>query len=447
MSKGLDRRSFLRMSTGVAAAATASGALTACGLGGAGRSTGDKAASGPGGGKPAGDVTLAWWGADERHTRTQKVLRLFEQQHSGVTAKGEFGGFQGYFDKLATRTAGGNAPDIFQILVEYVPEYAGRNALADLGPYEGKGLDLSDVDKASVDGGRIGGKLVAVSFGDNTPAVYFDRTTVEGLGLKVPEPGWTWEDFESLAGNVTRKSKGKVYGAHDFSGVNYALEIWLRQRGLEMYDEKGGLGFQRADLEEWFAFWAGLRKEKILVPPDVHALFKGNNADIPMMKGVCANFVNWPNLLPGLQAATKKQLALTTPPKASDQKRPGAYVKAVNWVAVYAKSPNKDASVALLDFLVNDVEAGKVLGVDRGAPPSAKVREAVKPGLPAPEKAFLDYLETASQEVTPQTIAVPKGAGTIYAELIKAAEDIGFGRASISEGVDRLYAEAERALR
>jgi multiple sugar transport system substrate-binding protein len=439
----LNRRNFLRLGLGASFGIATAGTLSACGIGSAGSS--DAPAAGTG--KVGGDIRLAWWGSDTRHQRTNKVLEMFKAKYPDAVPKGEFGGFQGYFDKLATQTAGGNAPDAFQILNEYLPEYAGRGALTDLTPYVGKSLNLGDFAKPTIDGGRVKGKLVGISFGDNIPAIYYDKTKVEALGLKTPQPGYTWDDLVSLGGEISKKSGGAYYGTYDFSGTSYALETWLRQRGKELYTEDGKLAFAKSDLAEWFTFWDDLRKQKICVPADVTALFKGNNADIPMMKGLAANFVNYPNLLPGLQAATKSELVLTTYPKAKDQKRPGAFVRAANWIAVYEKSANRDTAVALADFLVNDVEAGKVLGVDRGAPPSTKVRDAVKPTLAAPEKAFLDYVALASQEVTPQTIAQPKGAGTVYTELQKAAEEIGFGKAGIAEGVDRFFAEAERAIR
>lgn len=428
----MKRRQFLSM----AAAGLGAAGLAGCGLNGS-----DSSESG------GEKVRLAWWGPEARHQRTQKVIDLFTAKHSDVEVTPEFSGFQGYFEKLATQTAGGNAPDTFQMLVEYVPEYAGRNALLDLSSYEGDGLDLSAVDKDSVNGGRINGKLVAVSFGDNSPAVFYSKSKMTGFGLTVPEFGWTWDDLERIGGDVIRKSGGSVYGSHDFSGVNYALEIWLRQRGKEMYTPDNKLGFDKSDLTTWFEFWADLRKAKILVPADVMALFKGNNSDIPMIKGLSVNFVNYPNLLPGLSTATKDELVLTSFPKDTAQKRPGTYIKAVNWLGAFARSTNKDATVSLMDFILNDVEAGRALGVDRGVPPSAKVRDAIKGSLPPVEKSVVDYIDLVRQEVTPQNTPAPKGAGTVYAELIKAGEDVAFGKASISEGVDRLFAEAERALR
>ena len=71
--------------------------------------------AGSGGAAASGEpVTLrfAWWGSDSRHKTTQKVIDAYEAEHPNVTINGEFGEFSGYWDKLATATAAGDAPDI-----------------------------------------------------------------------------------------------------------------------------------------------------------------------------------------------------------------------------------------------------------------------------------------------------------------------------------------------
>ena len=61
------------------------------------------------------ELQIMWWGGAARAENTQKVLDLYTQKHPNVTFKVEQGPNAGYFDKLATRAAGGNAPDIFQL--------------------------------------------------------------------------------------------------------------------------------------------------------------------------------------------------------------------------------------------------------------------------------------------------------------------------------------------
>lgn len=444
MTTRLNRRRFLGSAIGLAAG------VGAMGLGGCVADPGTTTPNASGGPASLGTAQLrmAWWGGDARHERTRKVLELFTAKYPDITTTPEFGGFQGYYEKLATQTSGGNAPDVFQLLQEYVPDYGGRNQLLDLEPYLGNLLNLADFDESSVETGRIDGRLVAVSFGDNTPAIVYNATALEGYGLKAPEPDWTWDDLASVAQQVSAKSGGKVFGTTNLGGTSYLAEIWMRQRGKEMYSTEGGLGFEQQDLVDWFTYWQELRKADLVVPPEVQALATGNLADEPLVKGLAVMFGNYPNQLTNIgPLLPKSTLNLLPIPNAADQQRPGQYLKPVNWLSVYARGKNPEEAVALIDFIANDVEAGKILGTDRGVAPSTAVREAITPGLSAEEKRVVDYLALAGQNVTPLEVPIPTGGGEVYTALRVLSDDISFEKVSITEGVDRFFTQAERALR
>jgi len=49
-------------------------------------------------------MRISWWGSDDRHQKTLKLIKLWESQNPGVTLTPEYGGFIGYQDKLFTET-------------------------------------------------------------------------------------------------------------------------------------------------------------------------------------------------------------------------------------------------------------------------------------------------------------------------------------------------------
>jgi len=61
------------------------------------------------------ELSFFWWGGEARAKLTEDALALYTKKHPNVTFKKTWQANQGYFDKLATLTAGGAAPDIFQI--------------------------------------------------------------------------------------------------------------------------------------------------------------------------------------------------------------------------------------------------------------------------------------------------------------------------------------------
>ena len=75
---------------------------------------GDSGGPAAGGGttREDGPVTMrfSWWGSDTRHAATQQLIDLYQSGNEGVTIEGDFTGFDDYWDRLATSTAGNQAP-------------------------------------------------------------------------------------------------------------------------------------------------------------------------------------------------------------------------------------------------------------------------------------------------------------------------------------------------
>jgi multiple sugar transport system substrate-binding protein len=121
------------------------------------------------------ELSVFWWGAEGRAALTEQALALYTKKNPNVTFKKTWQANQGYFDKLATLTAGGNAPDLFQIDDNYIAEYAGRNVTLDLTPYAGDGrLDLGKFPPGLRDYGTVDGKLAGVASGENTQGLVFN---------------------------------------------------------------------------------------------------------------------------------------------------------------------------------------------------------------------------------------------------------------------------------
>src|SRR6187200_1589532 len=150
----LNRRQFLIGAGGLAAAATTMG-LTACAPGSSGG--GSQGGGGEGG---ATNLALAWWGNPTRNKNTQAMIDAYMKATPDVKISGQPGEFGSYWDKLATQTAGGQAPDIIQMDMLYISEYGNRGALLDL---EKNGADTSKFIEGTVDSGKINGQLVGVN--------------------------------------------------------------------------------------------------------------------------------------------------------------------------------------------------------------------------------------------------------------------------------------------
>src|SRR5262245_11587404 len=61
------------------------------------------------------ELSMFFWGGEARAKLTEDALKLYHEKHPNITIKTTWQANQGYFDKLATLTAGNDAPDIYQI--------------------------------------------------------------------------------------------------------------------------------------------------------------------------------------------------------------------------------------------------------------------------------------------------------------------------------------------
>ncbi|MEV7086241.1 extracellular solute-binding protein [Streptomyces sp. NPDC093085] len=430
---GPSRRSVLGY--GLATAGAASLAMTGCAPSG-----GAPSASAT----PEGDVplTMSAYGSNARQRKLQQVYALYAKKHGGKVGL-ELLSNDAYAQKLATQIAGGAAADTLALFQNLVAQYAVKNALAPLDRYAPKTLGLAHFDKASIAGGVIEGKRVALPLGDNAYGVIYDKGALDAIGMSVPEPGHTWDEFITFANDVTKKSPSGHYGTMDDSSDFNGFEIFVRQRGKELYKD-GKLGFSQADMEAWFEIWAELRKSGAAPPGDLTVqTTTGGFGNSLLVQGKAATFFIYPNVLSSFQALTKSELAVTTMPMPSAA-RSGHFVRASNWVAVNARSRYPADAAALIDFMLNDELAARVLQAEFAAPPNLELRKAIT--YDRADRLFVDYVDLVAKEFARPvpTLAeeFPKGSPQVMTTFVTVSQAIATGQQSVAAGTDSFFSQA-----
>jgi multiple sugar transport system substrate-binding protein len=410
----------------------------ACGGGG-----GSGSAPAPDSTEPV-ELTMFYWGGQARADITDKALAAFKTKYPYITIKTTWQANTGYFDKLATLTAGGTPPDVFQIDDNYLTEYAQRNVTADLTEYTKNGkLDLAKFPKSMVDYGTVDGKLAGVSLGENTMGLVYNKTLVQANGVQEPQTGWTWDQLITWAADLSAKTGGKVAGTQDPSADYKAFWVWIRQQGKDLYKGKE-LGFTAEDLAKWFELWKGAREKNATPTPDV--IHEGNASDITkqlVVTGKAATSWVWVNQMPELKKSTKDELGVVAYPGDPSAQ----WGRAAMYFSVFKGSNKKDAAVKLINFLVNDPEAVKILGTDRGLPSNMDLRTQFAQTVtdPAMKQSIQVETELAAKFGTAPQVP-PKGHSTLRSELIKAAENVQFGRATPQKAAEDLIAVVKPKL-
>jgi multiple sugar transport system substrate-binding protein len=400
--------------------------------------------SGSGSSDPNAPVELSvfYWGSEKRAELTQKALDAYKAKHPNVTFKITWQANQGYSDKLATLAAGGDVPDLFATDDNMLADFATRNVTADLTEAKSSGkLDLSKFPPSLVDYGTVDGKLVGVAAGENTQGLVYNKTLVTKAGLPEPQTGWSWDQFIDWAAQVTAKTK--VPGTMDPSADYKAFWVWLRQQGKDLYNGKQ-LGFTAEDVTKWFTLWKGARDKKATPTADI--IHEGNVTDISkqlVITGKAATSWVWVNQMPELKKNTKDELGVVAYPGDPS----GQWGRAAMYWNVARSSEHKDTAIDVINFLVNDAEAVTALGTDRGLPSNMDLRAK--------------FAETVTDAAMKQSIQVenelaakfgkapqvpPKGHSAFRSELVKAAENVQFGRATPEKAAADLIAVVQPKL-
>jgi len=390
------------------------------------------------------ELSIFWWGADARAKATEDALALYKTKYPFVSFKTTWQGNQGYYDKLATLAAGGNAPDIFQIDDGALSEYAERNVTLDLNPYmANKKLDVSKFPESLWKYGEVGGKLSGVPTGENTPGMIYNKQLITELGLTEPKTGMSWEDLISWAEPVYAKSGNKVYGTMDPSADYKALWMWLRQQGKELYANKA-IGAAKEDLVKWFTLWKGARDRKSA--PTADLIHEANGGDVTkqlVVTGTAATSFLWANQITEVQAKTKQTLGVMAYPG-----NPNAqWARAALYFSVARSSAKKDRAVDVINFLVNSNEVGKLWGADRGLSANLDVRKAVADGLTdATAKTAFAFETDMATKFGKAPAVPPKGHVKVRALLTTIAESVQYGKADAAAAADQFLKEANAAL-
>jgi multiple sugar transport system substrate-binding protein len=434
----LNRRQFLIGAGGLAAAATTMG-LSACAPG----SSGGSGSQGGGGEGGKTNLALAWWGNPTRNKNTQAMIDAYMKANPNVTITGQPGEFGSYWDKLATQTAGGQAPDIIQMDMNYISEYGTRNALLDL-----SGVDTSKFVEGTVDSGKINGKLVGINAGINTAVILANPKVFEKAKMEVPDDKtWTWDQMIEVGAEAASKA-GVPFGVSALLNSDTLFGAFVRQHGKELFTPDG-LGFEAAEAQAWYDLLVKGVKAKAFGTPEqmTEELAKPLDQSAIVVGTAAMQYQNSNQLLAVSNAAGEK-IEMLRPPSLAGKatERKGWYKASMLWSAS-AKTKNPEAAIAWINWFANTPDAASIDLAERGIPPNAEILAEVKSKFSPEQQVVAKFINDIKTEVGNTPIAPPPGGGTIAELLSRHGTDVIYGRTSSAEGAQKFVDELKSNLK
>ncbi|WP_329080541.1 MULTISPECIES: ABC transporter substrate-binding protein [unclassified Streptosporangium] len=394
--------------------------------------------SGESGGKTK--VVFSYWGSDARQKLTESAIAAFEKKNPTIDVEGDFSDWDSYYEKLATKTAAGDAPDVMSIEIRGLAEYAGRATLADL---TGK-VNTADLDQEVLKAGQVDGKQYAIPTGVNTFPMIVNRATVEKAGQKVPDDkSWTWDEYISISQKVTEQGDGKVWGT-EYNENPAFLQLFAAQRGEQFYKD-GKIGLSEQTIKDWWVLLQKIISTKA-GPGAAQMLETGTKVDQALLATNASAFGSWwSNQLTALSKGSGQELDLLRMPKAEGATTAGMFLQPAMYYTISSKTEKADAAQKFVDFLVNDAEAGAILLSDRGLPTNPKVVTAIKDKLTPADQKVLAFIDSIRSELSPISIP-PKGAMEMEDILKRATDSVLFAKTSADDAAKAFLNEANTAI-
>lgn len=396
---------FKRMLSLYALAMVVAMVLAACGASvtpqGGGSASSPTAAPAASGGN-ANAVTIRWRtrpgdAAEQKVYEELNALVNTQLASKNIKASYDPGANQGYFEKIKTELAAGNAPDIFWIGGVELADFVATGQILDLKPLIDKDSSFKIDDFY---GNVIGeltrdGKIYGLPRDISTMVTYYNEDLFKAAGLKTPKElaaagQWNQQAMLDAAKKLTDASK-QQYGLGCGNWWGPAWGYFINSSGGSLYTaDKTGCGLTTPEVTAAATLANSLYADKLLPPGDAdsEALFSA---------GKVGMYFNGRWFTPGVR--TNAKFAWDVAPM------PEGKVKST-WLfwgpyLVNAKVANSDAAWEVLKVLTSAEATGKVAALGSNIPPrkdQAAVDAFLKAAPPANNQAFLDGTSYAALE-------------------------------------------------
>ncbi|MGI6125998.1 MAG: ABC transporter substrate-binding protein [Planifilum sp.] len=385
-------------------------------------------------------IRFSWWTNPTRTKMTQEAVKLFEEKHPDIKVVMEYSSWDSYWQKLATQTAGGGAPDVMQMDGSQLMTYISKGQLMDLSTV---GVDSSDLSEETVQLGMVDGKLYGLATSINSQMFIYNPEIFEKAGVTFPEENYSWEELAELC--VKIREKTGVYGMANEMEQTGLLSYFARTKGEELYSGNK-IGLSKETLTEWFQYWLDLQEKGGVPTAEENAAYNHNDPSAsPFIKEKTA--INWLFLGtdPNYEESLGKPIGRALLPEWGNENKPYPLHGAMFW-SMSSKTKHPEAAAKLINFLENDPEVAKIFKTDRGIPANQKNMEIVSET--AEDETIqkqIDFMEKVKKVASPEKLA-PQGSSEIADILKNLSQQVTFKEITPSEAAEAFIQQGNEAL-
>jgi len=401
----------------------------------------------------AADTTLrfSWWGGGERHEATLAAIKAFEAKNPGVSIKGEYGGFQGYVDKLAVQIAGGVEPDIIQSDWAWITQFSKDGS----GFYDLKKSNQVQLDAflgESWKNGLVNGKLNGVPTSYTARIFLWNKTMWDKAGLPLPQ---TWDDFFA-AGKVFEQKLGKDYYPLDSQLYDAAMvaQAYMYQKTGKPWSDPNQpkVAYTQDEALEWVRTYKRMVDQHVISTHQYRVSAAGGNMETPVeqlqdwVNGKFAGSYVWDSVLKTrISTAKNMDFEIGSFPMLTNAKNSGYFGRPAQMILISKNSKNPELAAKFANWMINSADAAQVLGTVRGVSMSKDFRDVqIKAGKFTPlETSAMNQIAQAKIDAPSPLAEAPR----IRSWIAEVFEKYAMGKISDQEAAKMLVDDTNAQLR
>lgn len=405
-----------------------------------------------------GEIRFSWWGGQLRNQKTDDILKLFEEEHPGVSVVRENSDWTPFWEKLNIQVAGKNQPCTIQMQTRWLATYAKPDLLRPLDDLVDAGkLDVTGIPEPVLNSSRgTDGNLYMIPSG----VFYFAMMVNEQLAQKAQEEGgveplkapYSWTDFADYLQKVQPYLPEGTVATRNMSNLQDSFVVWVQSHGEKLFDGSK-VTFSKDVATQWFEYWNKLRAEGVTETGEAMMAEAGAMTE----ESSFANGHEMIGIAPPNQLGSIQKIIDTVSPGATadimlyptgDDGTTGMDLGA-NGIAIGANCPEEKLPIAeaWINFFTQDPRAAQIYQSDNGVVAIDKLAEA-QANNPDTQPTQVRMIQIY-REVAPEAKPVFWPAGGYQAltdTLGRAAEAVAFDQATPEQGAEQLISDLQQQL-
>jgi oligogalacturonide transport system substrate-binding protein len=328
--------------------------------------------------EPARPVVLrmSWWGNESRHKAHLQAFERYHELHPNVTIEAEYGGMEGYRQKLTTQLAGRQEPDLMWIDPPWVYDFVTQGDFF-VNLYEYKDLiDTSNFDQKLLNDYLVfNGKLIGLPTGVNAQCIAVDEQ-LSALGITLDGP-WTWDKLIEAGKLVNQSNKEKYLILLESKFMNViVLRAYMNQlTGKTLISDDYKMNFSESQLVEGLTLVQRLYQNKVVEPAqDADVFLQAPTTNSKWRNGDFYGFIGWSTTATSPQGFPKERIRAISFPQIPGSVNSGIVVRPMPPVCVSKNSKNIAEAVKFLNFYLNKGEGADILAPSRPFPATEEGR-------------------------------------------------------------------------